>query len=587
MLPAQLTSSKGRDTDTRTRITTSRLPQAISGKAWGEKRRRGDTAAHDQSGHLLAGSASDPGESASTLQAVAKVARRDEKGTARTLRVRGACAKQSELNADFLAQGVTADNRTFYQSEDGTRYLYFDKNCNGKDGTPPRWIFDDSKPNTTAASDLDQDGDCKYGGRINSAGLLPPTHAVWRLNCADGWGDITLYEEGEGAEPRDKLQISGACDKDRSLNTAFVKQGVTADNKPYYQSKDGSYYLYYDKDCSGDGRLPGGWIFGHYKPSRTATSDLDGDGDCIVYGIVGFRSTTPPKSAVWALDCVDSEGGGEGEGEGGGSCDDDDGAGALLGEYRCSQLASFGWCDDEKYAAEVQQRCPSTCEVGRCSSLTYKTLIIEPNADVGVTHVGTLQVQGWCARLPYLNTVFVKQGVTADNKPYYRSDFFRTIYLYFDEDCAGEGIIAAGWIFGYNEPSTTATSDLDGKNLCGHIGRMASNSTTPPDRGEWIVDTITNCGSDDGRTVLPLTIEPVERVCPARARGRGRDGWVCADIPCIEPSNHEYIQDYFWPNERSELKDCNYTNKSYLPVYADDLNAIGLGEQPFKYVDRC
>ena len=154
----------------------------------------GAAAAHDQSDYLLAGSAGGPGESASTLQTVAKVARRDEKGVApaRTLRVSGACAKQSTLNTDFLVQGVTADNRTFYQSEDGTRYLYFDKHCDGKDGTPARWIFDSSKPSTTAASDLDGDGVCRFSGVIDSAGLLPPAHAVWRLSCAGGWTDITL-----------------------------------------------------------------------------------------------------------------------------------------------------------------------------------------------------------------------------------------------------------------------------------------------------------------------------------------------------------------------------------------------------------
>ena len=140
-------------------------------------------AAHAQSNPLLAGSAGDPGESASALQAVAKVERRGEKGTAsaRTLRISGACASESALNADFLVQGFTADNRTFYQSADGTRYLYFDKHCDGKDGTQARWVFDVSKPSTTTASDLDQDGGCRFAGAIESAGLLPPTHAVWQL----------------------------------------------------------------------------------------------------------------------------------------------------------------------------------------------------------------------------------------------------------------------------------------------------------------------------------------------------------------------------------------------------------------------
>lgn len=114
----------------------------------------------------------------------------------RTVRVSisGACTKQSELNADFLVRGATADNKPYYQSEDGTRYLYFDKDCDGKGGASARWIFDSSKPNITAASDLDGDGKCgSYSGRIDSISLLPPKEAVWRLNCdPDGWTDVSM-----------------------------------------------------------------------------------------------------------------------------------------------------------------------------------------------------------------------------------------------------------------------------------------------------------------------------------------------------------------------------------------------------------
>lgn len=33
-------------------------------------------------------------------------------------------------------------------------------------------------------------------------------------------------------------------------------------------------------------------------------------------------------------------------------------------------------------------------------------------------------------------------------------------------------------------------------------------------------------------------------------------------------------------------KECEYTNKSYLPVYVDDLEAVGLGKQPITSVKR-
>ena len=112
---------------------------------------------------------------------------------ARTLRVSGACAEQSALNTNFLLHAeVTADNRPIYQSEDGTIYLHFDKDCSGE-GHPARWLFDTAKPSTTASSDLDEDGTCNYRGRIDSTGLLPPTGtAEWRLSCAGEWTDVTL-----------------------------------------------------------------------------------------------------------------------------------------------------------------------------------------------------------------------------------------------------------------------------------------------------------------------------------------------------------------------------------------------------------
>lgn len=113
-------------------------------------------------------------------------------------------------------------------------------------------------------------------------------------------------------DPLDKLQLSGACDSLSILNTEFIKQGVTADNKPYYQSKDGSYYLYYDKDCNGAGWYPNppSWILEAFpdgsKPSTTAASDLDGDGKCNFDGRVTSTDAVPPPRAEWQLSCNDT-----------------------------------------------------------------------------------------------------------------------------------------------------------------------------------------------------------------------------------------------------------------------------------------
>ena len=91
-----------------------------------------------------------------------------------TLRINGACAKQSSLNSDFTVQGVTPDNKPFYQSGDGTRFLSFA--CGG-------WMF-----NTTELLFQGDhvDGNCSFAGFIPSAALLPPAHGTWRMACDDG-----------------------------------------------------------------------------------------------------------------------------------------------------------------------------------------------------------------------------------------------------------------------------------------------------------------------------------------------------------------------------------------------------------------
>lgn len=146
------------------------------------------------------------------------VGRRDANGAGSssppgTLRVSGACAKQSLLDSDFIPQGVTADNKLYYKSEDGSYYLYFDKNCDGKGSAPARWIFDSSKPNTTAASDLDGDGKCSYSGRIDAGSALPPESATWRLLCEKGWTNIqmTIVDSSRCLTNKEAYLRDGCC----------------------------------------------------------------------------------------------------------------------------------------------------------------------------------------------------------------------------------------------------------------------------------------------------------------------------------------------------------------------------------------
>lgn len=131
-----------------------------------------------------------------------------------TLRVSGACAAQPGVNADFWVRGATADNKPYYQNEDGTVYLYFDKDCNGKGGAPAGWIFDGSEPSITAASDLDGDGDCAFNGYLTSGSLLPPKEAVWKLSCADGFTDVSLSITDDRVCPKGSFCKGDGCNTD-------------------------------------------------------------------------------------------------------------------------------------------------------------------------------------------------------------------------------------------------------------------------------------------------------------------------------------------------------------------------------------
>ena len=174
-----------------------------------------------------------------------------------TLRVSGVCATASFLNADFLVHGATADKKPYYQSqsEDGTYYLYFDKDCNGKGTYPAMWIFTGSAPSITAAPDLDGDGTCVFAGSITSGSQLPPKEAVWKLGCADGFTNVTVsitdvpfagwrvcpegsFCKGDGCNtnttgaspPRDRWDP----EKVRAANGAISRVSTGIDKRIYY-----------------------------------------------------------------------------------------------------------------------------------------------------------------------------------------------------------------------------------------------------------------------------------------------------------------------------------------------------------------
>merc|ERR1719297_672788 len=110
--------------------------------------------------------------------------------------VSGACSAQESYNGVYKAMGTTADGRQYFKRQwsGDAKYLYFDANCDGKDSTP-KWILDSHKPSTSLKADLDNDGDCHYGGRIGwdepSKEVAMGTHK-WKMYCGKSWQWLQL-----------------------------------------------------------------------------------------------------------------------------------------------------------------------------------------------------------------------------------------------------------------------------------------------------------------------------------------------------------------------------------------------------------
>ena len=113
--------------------------------------------------------------------------------TARSMSISGSC--QDELNDIFIPQNQTADGRWYYRGETYGIYLFYDADCDGFFGWYRQWYFDASEPSTTAAFDLDEDGDCTFTGfTADNDGVftMEPRSGTWSLHCASAWTDAEL-----------------------------------------------------------------------------------------------------------------------------------------------------------------------------------------------------------------------------------------------------------------------------------------------------------------------------------------------------------------------------------------------------------
>jgi len=86
------------------------------------------------------------------------------------------------------------------------------------------------------------------------------------------------------------------------------------------------------------------------------------------------------------------------------------------------------------------------------------------------------------------NVEYVSAGYTASGAPYYHASTPSSSYLYWDPDCNGNGVAGAIWIVDTDQPSTTASSDLDGDGKCIFIAFLNSySSSTPLGTTTWTV----------------------------------------------------------------------------------------------------
>lgn len=137
--------------------------------------------------------------------------------------VSGACKRQSAVNGAYVLQGTTAGGRDYYLNGAG-QYLYYDSDCSGGAKTwryPAKWLISDTKPSTTATTDLAGDGrTCLSNAyKATSAKTLPAGASVWRMFCAE----ITMVDSGLSVS--DMAAYGGAC-----LNNAYM--ATTAETLP-------------------------------------------------------------------------------------------------------------------------------------------------------------------------------------------------------------------------------------------------------------------------------------------------------------------------------------------------------------------
>jgi hypothetical protein len=161
--------------------------------------------------------------------------------TIKTLSVSGTT---SDLNGEYLAKGKTKSGKDYYVNAK-SMYVYWDPDCSGNNA-PPRWIFDDSEPSTTAEKDLDGDSSCTYKGKIDSSATSPPDGTqTWSVGGSSKEVKINVTEMSTDQQKTSagvsfaikeltlgdvKLPLAGSISWDSANNTLSVSAWKTGSN---------------------------------------------------------------------------------------------------------------------------------------------------------------------------------------------------------------------------------------------------------------------------------------------------------------------------------------------------------------------
>lgn len=157
----------------------------------------------------------------------------------------------------------------------------------------------------------------------------------------------------------------------------------------------------------------------------------------------------------------------------------------------------------------------------------------------------SFSLTGSCSYNSDINDIFEPVNTTADNRWYYQGQAHGS-YIYFDPGCDGSsGLVSAAdaWLIDSDEPSTTATSDLDDDGECLGLGdgfkaQIFDFSAEPPvGHNIWKV----RCGAGTVNTDLTIALigvpaptfptqpRALSDQCPGTCYGQTCDHWLSND----------------------------------------------------------